>query len=165
MSWFRKRKLFVTKLGREYEQKMDYRMDYKLSVRNYVERIAICFKYGKLGLWTYCYKFKVLQERKSLLYACAILFGALYPAFRARDELAQQRSLLERFINNWDVCKLKMRLGDLLFWLCDVFVNVDCLWFRSLVATFHDELGNEEDDSPSIPASFRFTSPLIRFGQ
>ena len=49
------------------------------------------------------------QERKSLACACAILFGALYPTLRARDELVQQRSLLVRINNDGEACKQKMR--------------------------------------------------------
>ena len=49
------------------------------------------------------------QEKKALASACAILFGALYPIFRARDELAQQRSLLARINSEVEVSKRKMR--------------------------------------------------------
>ena len=50
-----------------------------------------------------------MQERKALACACGLLFGALFPLFRFRDELAQQRALLARINNDSETCKRKMR--------------------------------------------------------
>ncbi|CAK8694709.1 unnamed protein product [Clavelina lepadiformis] len=84
------------------------------------------------------------QERKSLACACAILFGALYPTLRARDELVQQRSLLVRINNDGEACKQKMRL---------------------LVDTLNEEMRKPKEKArmPVAVKSFSAIHPLIRF--
>lgn len=50
-----------------------------------------------------------LKERNALTCACALLLGSLYPALRARDDLARQRDLLMRMNEDSLVFKNQLR--------------------------------------------------------
>nr|XP_039271478.1 coiled-coil domain-containing protein 171-like isoform X1 [Styela clava] len=84
------------------------------------------------------------QERNALTCACSLLLGSLYPALRARDDLARQRDLLMRINNDSLIFKNQLRI---------------------LVETLSEELRkpDQEEPTPTAASSFRKIHPLIRF--
>lgn len=69
----------------------------------------------KQGLETECFDLRnqvteLQKQNTSLLAACSLLSGALFPMCSRANHLSVQRRILEEHINMWDVCKERIEL-------------------------------------------------------